>query len=235
MTTRTLSHLLLPVLVLGLVSCSSAGAKAVPSVTRELVKAFSKNAGRNAASLSSRMARTGIKATKTGRLAPATHLDEWAKVSIPNPNRLGTLVNKTYPKASPMAEGLMKHADVDLVLYDTVGNPIVYAAPLQNQAVYGAATRQFNAHASSLVDDVLVKLPNAKVSSEAELKALVERTIGERATAQRPFVFDTSTGQITLNIEFDSGSQIVGSVNLYNALRSGVVVGAGGYYVARRM
>lgn len=221
--------------VIAVGGCGSAGAKAAPAVAKELVKAFSKNVGKNAASLGSRMSRAGIRATRTGRLAPATHLDEWARVSIPDPTRVGTFLNRGYPKASPLAENLLKHSEVDLVLYDAVGNPIVYAAPIQNHAVYAAATRNFNAHASSLVDEVLAGLPNAKATSEAELKALVERTIRSHAAPQRPFVFDASTGHLTLNIEFESGSQIVGGVNLYNVLRNGVVVGGGGYYVSRRM
>src|SRR5262245_43125768 len=110
-----------------LVACSS-GARAAPAAGRLLAQ-FVKNAGRNARTVTSQLARVGVRAARNGRLVPADRIAQWAKVEVPDPTRLTTLLNGSRTRGSVLARSLLSHSELDLVMYDAVGNPIVYAKP----------------------------------------------------------------------------------------------------------
>jgi len=214
-----------------LISCSS-GAKAAPAATKLLAQ-FVKNAGRNSRAVTSQMSAAGIRAAKNGRLVPVNRLAQWAKIEVPDPTRLATLLNGSKTQVSGVAKNILSHSDVDLVMYDAVGNPIVYAKPVHNAAMYGAATREFNSHVGGVIDDVVAAVERTSVTNEGQLRGAIAEAVKRQLDPTRPFIFDVSTGQLTAHVEFASGSQIVGSLNLYNALGKSVALGGGGYYVLR--
>jgi len=220
-------------------SCGAAGARVGGKALQKLVQNFAKNAGKNSSKLlrfRGSSVRTTV--TKNGRLVPYNQIAKFNKVKIPSPKSIHVIRNGGNMEGSHIARSSVKSAEVDLLLYDAAGNPIIYANQIQHSLVYTAAQRTYQRKAINLVDDILLNVKNGKVATEAELKEIINTTVSKQlgnATSKNPVVMDVSTGNLTFNVEFQSGSQIVGNINIYDTVKKGVIVGAGGYYLAKKM
>lgn len=218
-------------------SCGNAaktGARNLPKI----MKTFGQNAGKNSAKLA--QLRTGAKATVTtaGRLIPEGQAGTLSKVKIPLPGTLKNLGSLSTQEGSQVAKSNIKNAKLDLVLFDAVGNPIVYADPVQHKNVYSAAERVYRNKAVSLTDEILEAVNKNQVKTEAELQQLITKTVGKSLgtpNSKNPVIMDVGTGSLTFNVEFQSGSQIVGSMNIYDVVKKSTIVGIGGYYLKKNI
>ena len=219
-------------------SCGGAAAKLGGKALQKIVKNFAKSSTKN----SSRLIRGIRKAPKTkiikGRLVPVDDIAKYSKVKIPSPKNIRVISNGALDEGSAIATKGVTSTDIDLVLYDAIGNPIVYSNKLNNKLIYNSAQRAYQRKAIKLVDDIFDSVKKTKISSDAELKNLVNEAVKKRlgtSTSENPVIMNVATGDLTFNVEFFNGSQVVGKINIYDAVKKGVVVGATGYYVSKNI
>lgn len=240
MRNLTLSLLLITSLSISFISLNSCGsvARSGGKALQSLVVNFAKNVGRNSAKAFRLRGGTKTAVTKKGRLVPYNQMVKLNKVKIPSPKSIHVIRNGGKMEGTQVARSSVKDAEIDLLLYDATGTPIIYANRTQHSLVYSAANRSYQRKAIKLVDDILLDVKNGKVATDAELKSVINKTVNKQlgsVTSKNPVVMDVTTGNLTFNVEFNSGSQIVGSINIYNVVQKGVVIGAGGYYVAKKV
>ncbi len=220
-------------------SCGGAGARIGGKALQKIVQNFAKNAGKNSSkAIRFRGGSVPTRVTKNGRLIPYGQLAKYSKIKIPNPKSLSVIRNGGNLEGTKIACSTIKSSKVDLLLYDAAGNPIIYANETQHYLVYTAAQRVYQKRAVGLVDDILVSVKNNKITTDTQLKKVINSTVAKhlgKSTSKNPVVMDVATGNLAFNVEFQSGSQIVGSINIYDTVKKGVVIGAGGYYLARKI
>jgi hypothetical protein len=158
-----------------------------------------------------------------------------AKTPIPNPANL-RLIMRVSSGASKLATRLVDETPVEaLLLYDSEGLPIVYANHIEHTAVYEAATRAFRSESARVADQISSSIEAVTIGSEAELPSVIASAIQKYLKSSgRAYVLDSSTGKLTINVSFDSGSEIVGTLDIYTLVQRSVVLGttaAGGYVV----
>jgi hypothetical protein len=161
-----------------------------------------------------------------------------AGTKIPDPADIGMLL-RTSARASRVATRIVDDTPVELLLYDSHGLPIIYANQTENYAVYQAATRAFRSETAVAVDEICGALETVAISSEIELPGAINSILSEQARKHSGrYIFDVGTGKLTFNVPFDSGSQIVGTVNVYSVVKRSVMVGAGaagGYKIIKAL
>lgn len=215
-------------------SCSSGANQGAKAVTK-VVTNFAKNAGKNSAKALN-ASKQGTKTIVTnGRKIPANQATKMAKMKIPNAGSLKELVNTK--RGSTVAQNSVRKTEIDLLLYDSAGNPIIYADGKEHSLIYKIARVKYSGKAEKVVDDIMKNVSHKKITSEAELESVIVKTVNNhfgKSTAKSPYVMDVSTGSLTFNVHFESGSQIVGAINIYDAAKKAVIIGVGGYYVAKK-
>ncbi|MFK7807693.1 MAG: hypothetical protein AB8F74_07850 [Saprospiraceae bacterium] len=217
-------------------SCSGCFKSGVQS-TPKLVKAFAKNAGKNVG-VAYQATKEGTNVVvKNGRKIPVGKAADVGKIAIPDAKRLKSFTSIKNNKPTSVAHKTVKDSEIDLLLYDSGGNPIIYADGSEHKVVYNAARNTYDGKAAGIVDDILKKVDQGKITTEKDLEAtvhkLVNKQLGKNAS-KNPYVMDASTGNLTFNVQFDSGSQIIGTINVYKTVKKGLATGAGGYYILKK-
>ncbi len=222
-----------------LYSCNSTGVKVGAKAAQQLTKNFAKNAGKNSKSLIGILNSAKVMTLKNGRKIPTQHLLKLRKTPIPDPKGfLGSQASNQILNGSDEAVKAVRSAPIDLVLYDTKGFAIHYADPLHQKVVQGAAAKTYQQQSVNLVDKTFqaIQQSKTKVTSEAQIKQLIQSTV-ERELGrilQRPHVFNPGSGYVTLNLQFNNGSFMIGSFNIFKTVLSGLGITTGGVYMLKK-
>jgi len=199
------------------------------SIARTGCKAVSKSAVRSSSK----------SAVKSGSKAAGNSTDDILRQlkknpkKVPHPNMLPGAVT-TYGDAagSSTARSVVPNSAIELKVLSSSGSKVSTLSNTNSVYMKIYTKNQYRQEFINIVDDVFANISKKKITSPKQLDKEILKAVKSKIGNNKSFTINMVEGRLTCSMDMYGMS---GTINIVAAVKDGLIIGVGGYYVTKEL